>query len=117
MIFFCFREVCSYFQMVLTERQKKELNLAIYEYFLSEGTAFTRTAEALKDEALIDAETPDSSKCILEKKWTSVVRLQRKVLELEAKIAEMQQQQPSINGSHRPGSGIQAGLKSRAVFI
>ena len=66
---------------------------------------------------MIDAETPDSSKCILEKKWTSVVRLQRKVLELEAKIAEMQQQQPSINGSHRPGSGIQAGLKSIAVFI
>jgi platelet-activating factor acetylhydrolase IB subunit alpha len=95
--------------MVLTERQKKELNLAIYEYFLSEGTTFSRTAEALRDEASIEAEASDSSKCILEKKWTSVVRLQKKVMELEAKIETMQQQQPSINGSHRPGSGIQAG--------
>ena len=95
--------------MVLTERQKKELNQAIYEYFLSEGSTFIKTAEALKDEAMIESETTDTSKCILEKKWTSVVRLQRKVMELEAKIETMQQQQPSINGSHRPGSGIQAG--------
>lgn len=94
--------------MVLTERQKKDLNLAIYEYLLSEGTGFSRTVEALKAEAAIDVESPDLSKCILEKKWTSVVRLQRKVMELEAKLESIQHQ-PSLNGALRPGSGLQAG--------
>lgn len=94
--------------MVLTERQKKELNVAIFEYFLSEGTNFSRTVEALKSEGGIESDSPDLTKCILEKKWTSVVRLQRKVMELESKIESMQQQS-SLNGSLRPGSGIQAG--------
>ena len=93
--------------MVLTERQKKDLNVAILEYLLSEGSGFSSTVEALKQEAGI-TEVPDLSRCILEKKWTSVVRLQRKVMELEAKL-ESSQSQASFAGSFRPGSGIQAG--------
>ena len=99
----------SYFTaaMVLTERQKKELNLAILEYLVTEGAPYTRTVNALKEEAGI-TEVPDLSRCILEKKWTSVVRLQRKVMELEAKL-ESAQSQSIVNGSLRPGSGIQTG--------
>lgn len=93
--------------MVLTERQKKELNLAIFEYFSAEGSAFPLTIEALKAEADIDVTSLDLSKGILEKKWTSVVRLQRKVMELETKIESMQHQ--SMNGSLRPGSALPTG--------
>lgn len=93
--------------MVLTERQKKELNLAIFEYFSGEGPGFPLTIEALKAEADIDVNSLDLSKGILEKKWTSVVRLQRRVMELETKIESMQHQ--SINGSLRPGSALPTG--------
>lgn len=93
--------------MVLTERQKKDLNVAILEYLLSEGTVFSNTISALKDDAKI-MDVPDLSRNILEKKWTSVVRLQRKVMELEAKLEGLQHQS-SLNGSLRPGSGVQTG--------
>ena len=104
-----------FWKMVLTERQKKELNNAIFEYLSSEGTTFSRTVEALKSEGAIEGDSPDLTKCILEKKWTSVVRLQRKVMELETKIESMQQQS-SLNGSLRPGSGIQAGPWMTLLF-
>ena len=74
---------------------------------MTEGALYTRTVNALKEEAEI-TEAPDLSRCILEKKWTSVVRLQRKVMELEAKL-ESAQSQSIVNGSLRPGSGIQTG--------
>lgn len=93
--------------MVLTERQKKDLNLAILEYLETEGASFSKTVSALKEEAGI-TEAPDLSRCILEKKWTSVVRLQRKIMELESKL-ESVQSQPLFNGSFRPGSGLQTG--------
>ena len=41
-----------------------------------------------KEEAEIVGDI-DTSKQILEKKWTSVVRLQKKVMELEAQIEEL----------------------------
>jgi platelet-activating factor acetylhydrolase IB subunit alpha len=80
--------------MVLTERQKKELNMAILEYLISEGETFSGTISALRDEAKI-IDPPDLTKCLLEKKWTSVVRLQRRVMELEAKISTLQQNSSS----------------------
>jgi platelet-activating factor acetylhydrolase IB subunit alpha len=101
--------------MVLTERQKKDLNVAILEYLLSEGTVFSNTISALKDEAKI-SDIPDLSRNILEKKWTSVVRLQRKVMELEAKL-EAVQHQSSSNGSLRPGSGIQTGFNEIDICL
>lgn len=94
--------------MVLTERQKKELNVAILEYFLSEGITFSKTITALKEEGNIENEVTDLTKSMLEKKWTSVVRLQRKVMELEAKLEAFQSQSMS-NQPLRPGYGLQTG--------
>jgi platelet-activating factor acetylhydrolase IB subunit alpha len=93
--------------MVLTERQKKDLNLAILEYLMLEGDAFSKTISALREEGQI-SETPDPSKCLLEKKWTSVVRLQRRVMELEAKIAEMEKS--SGNNIFRTGDTATASV-------
>lgn len=77
--------------MVLTDRQRSDLHAGIYEYLLSrEGEAFQRAAEALAEG---DPEScnkkPDSGKApLLEKKWTAIPRLQKKVLELERSAAQ-----------------------------
>ena len=92
--------------MVLTERQKKDLNVAIWEYMIAEGGTFARTIEAFKEEAQLTEEgPPDMSRCLLEKKWTSVVRLQKQVLDLQAKL-EANAAMGQTNGSIRPGAGL-----------
>lgn len=93
--------------MVLTEKQKKELHQAILEYFIAEGPAFSKTVTALKEEVDLTDFT-DSSKGLLEKKWTSVVRLQKKVMELEAKLsaAPPSSLMPSILASNHTPSSI-----------
>ena len=79
--------------MVLTDRQRGDLHSAIYEYLLAQkdDAAFQRAAEAMKEadpesctkEPLEAGKTP-----LLEKKWTAIPRLQRKVLELERSAAQ-----------------------------
>jgi platelet-activating factor acetylhydrolase IB subunit alpha len=76
--------------LLLTERQRADLNAAILEYLISQADKFPDSAECFKREAGI-TETTDSGKGLLEKKWTSVVRLQKKVMELEAKVETMKQ--------------------------
>ncbi|CAK9252808.1 unnamed protein product [Sphagnum jensenii] len=72
--------------MVLTERQKKDINEAILEYLISEGDTFKKTIEYFKIESQLNGFVT-SEKGLLEKKWTSVVRLQKKVMDLEAMVA------------------------------
>jgi platelet-activating factor acetylhydrolase IB subunit alpha len=79
--------------MVLTDRQRTDLHAGIYEYLLSrEGDAFQAAAAALEQadtaaclqmkEKVAKAKTPAGT-TLLEKKWTAIPRLQKKVLELE----------------------------------
>jgi platelet-activating factor acetylhydrolase IB subunit alpha len=64
------------------------MHRAILEYFTAQpGEAFVGTVGALRLETGLGA-VPDSGKGLLEKKWTAVVRLQKKVMELEVKLAE-----------------------------
>lgn len=72
--------------MGLTDRQKQDLNEAILDYMISEGDVFKRTIESFREEAKI-ASVKESGKGLLEKKWTAVVRLQKRVMELETQIA------------------------------
>ena len=96
--------------MVLTERQRSDLHAGIYEYLLSRGADFAVAAEAFAaaagvatddsnddDKNINESNNGDDKKKtrrsiggggpILEKKWTAVPRLQRRVLELERQIA------------------------------
>ena len=90
--------------MVLTDKQRSDLHAGIYDYFLSRGSEYAECAEALlkadpnscatpKSKSTDDESTSKkstsslSSTPILEKKWTAVPRLQRRVLELERQIA------------------------------
>ena len=93
--------------MVLTDRQRADLHSGIYEYLLSRpGEHFAAAAAALAeaDPAACQAKAgkPTTSAApILEKKWTAVPRLQKKVLELERAAA----QSAKIH-AHRAGMGL-----------
>lgn len=78
-------------------------NEAILEYLVSEGEQFSKTAAAFKEEGGLEASAVvggGGGRGLLEKKWVSVVRLQKKVLELEAQLAAAKE-----SSSLRPGSG------------
>lgn len=88
--------------MVLTDRQRAELHAGIYAYLQTRGESFAQVAEALAiaDPSVLPSpesenSEPSSSRRsstsgipILEKKWTAVPRLQKKVLELERALAQ-----------------------------
>ncbi|RHZ40381.1 hypothetical protein DYB26_014921 [Aphanomyces astaci] len=66
---------------------------AILEYLSGLGSTFAQSATAFQQDAgLTMAGESDTTKTgLLEKKWTSVVRLQRKVMELESKIQQLEE--------------------------
>ena len=73
--------------MVLTDKQRHELHVAILDYLSSEshGGGFATAAEAFMRESGLSEGVSEgvSGKAsgLLEKKWTSVIRLQKKVSE------------------------------------
>ncbi|KAL7283677.1 hypothetical protein ACG7TL_003113 [Trametes sanguinea] len=77
---------------LLSERQKEELQKSILEYLHANN--FTDAFNALKSETGIDY-TPDPKAKyagLLEKKWTSVIRLQKKIMDLENRNAALQEE-------------------------
>jgi platelet-activating factor acetylhydrolase IB subunit alpha len=76
--------------LALTERQRNELNTAIYEYLVAQGDKFLSSSQIFKTEANLGE--VEVGKGMLEKKWTSIIRLQKRVMELEAKVEQLQQQ-------------------------
>ena len=63
--------------MVLSQRQREELNKAIAEYMMSNG--YNDALEAFKRETDMPGDVDKKYAGLLEKKWTSVIRLQKKV--------------------------------------
>jgi len=88
--------------MVLTDRQRQDLHAGIYEYLLSrEGFGECAEAFAKADPKCGEKKTNNVGKTpLLEKKWTAIPRLQKKVLELERTVA----QNAKIH-AHRTGEG------------
>ncbi|KAI1086306.1 nuclear distribution protein pac-1a [Rostrohypoxylon terebratum] len=78
---------------LLTSRQAEELHKSIIAYLAANN--LTATATALKTELNLgedqfDATTAKKYEGLLEKKWTSVVRLQKKIMDLESRNAALQ---------------------------
>ncbi|KAG8932142.1 protein with putative role during mitosis [Tulasnella sp. 419] len=72
---------------LLSDRQKDELHKSILDYLYSQN--YTESYNALKNELDSDY-TPDPKAKyagLLEKKWTSVIRLQKKIMDLESRNA------------------------------
>ena len=68
--------------MILTEKEKDKLHKAILSYFKSAG--LSRSAEVFEEEASISGDLGPAD--LLEKKWSSVVRLQQKVMSLQSEL-------------------------------
>ncbi|CAN7985281.1 unnamed protein product [Ixodes pacificus] len=64
-------------RMVLSQRQREELNKAIADYLASNG--FMEALESFKKETDMPGDIDKKYAGLLEKKWTSVIRLQKKV--------------------------------------
>lgn len=75
--------------MVLTAKQKDELNRAILGYLQEQG--YSEALEALKREAAVQEAIDEKFHQLLEKKWTAIVRLQKKIMQLEATVAALQE--------------------------
>jgi len=76
--------------MVLSQRQREELNKAIADYMLSNG--YNDALDAFKRDTDMPGDVDKKYCGLLEKKWTSVIRLQKKVNELEAKLSEAEKE-------------------------
>lgn len=82
----------------LTSKQKEELNHAIHEYLVK--NKFLQSAQIFAEETGIDADggLQNSSasgtliKDVLEKKWTSVAKLKKQVMELEKQNKQLKEQ-------------------------
>ncbi|WVQ82994.1 nuclear distribution protein PAC1 [Cryptococcus sp. DSM 104549] len=76
---------------LLSERQKDELHKSMLSYLHSAG--MQDAFEALKRETDNEEFTVDDPKArwvgLLEKKWTSVIRLQKKIMDLESRNASL----------------------------
>ncbi|KAI0029132.1 dynein regulator [Vararia minispora EC-137] len=73
----------------LSERQQDDLHKAILDYLSSAG--FEHTFVEFKKEANLADFQPDlgqKSNGLLVKKWTSVIRMQKKILDLETRLQE-----------------------------
>lgn len=65
-------------------------NQAIADYLDSNG--YTEALDVFRKEAEVPTEIERKYRGLLEKKWTSVIRLQKKVMELEAKLSETEKE-------------------------
>lgn len=100
--------------MVLTDRQREDLHASIYEYLLSrEGEGYAAAAQSFAeaDPKATGKKTNNVGKtALLEKKWTAIPRLQKKVLELERNVA----QNAKIH-AHRTGESANGGVTRRML--
>ncbi|KAL3170105.1 hypothetical protein MRX96_015168 [Rhipicephalus microplus] len=76
--------------MVLSQRQREELNKAVADYM--EFNGFLEALEAFKKETDMPGDIVKKYAGFLEKKCTSLMRRQKKVMELESRLAEAEKE-------------------------
>eukprot|EP00842_Homolaphlyctis_polyrhiza_P001729 jgi/Hompol1/2557/HPOL_005722-RA len=101
---------------ILSGRQEEELRLAILDYLATSG--LQASFDTFRQEAAIDpasyvADGKQKYSGLLEKKWSSVIRLQKKIIELEAQMSQMQQELDAMPTRRRQGSGAGAMIMPR----
>lgn len=75
----------------LSEKQREELHKALLEYLRGQGLA--GTVQAFQNETGLTPEVLEPKFAgLLEKKWTSVVRLQKKVMDLEGMLGQAKEE-------------------------
>lgn len=90
---------------MLSGRQKDELNRAIADYLLTNNykdtfDSFLRETNLTNDDSLLNDKKYSG---VLEKKWTTVVRLQKKIADLEAALEKKDQELLQSVNTTMPG--------------
>lgn len=96
--------------MILSTKQKDELNRAIADYLSSNN--YKETFDAFVKETSLPADICEDKKHtgVLERKWTTVVRLQMKIAELESQLEKKNQELTATSGANRfTGGGLSGG--------
>ncbi|TPX49736.1 hypothetical protein SeMB42_g00378 [Synchytrium endobioticum] len=78
---------------ILTSKQQEELRYAILDYLNSAG--LSASFQTLKQECALDDYVADGKQKysgLLVKKWTSVLRLQKKIMDLETRTHQLQEE-------------------------
>lgn len=88
---------------ILTGKQQEELNRAILDYLQTAG--YTEAATAFEKEGSIPKDDEKKFVGLLEKKWTSVIRLQKKVMDMEKQISTLQEEVNNVP-SRKPTSSV-----------
>lgn len=73
-----------------------------------ESVGLRESAAALEKEGRVDTATKEQSKGLLEKKWTSVLRLQKKVHQLEEELKTAQENSAAFSSSSAKRPAAQA---------
>ncbi|KAK0490479.1 dynein regulator [Armillaria novae-zelandiae] len=73
---------------ILSERQRDDLHKSILDYLSTAG--FSKTVDQFKEELPSDFryDLSQNSSGLLVKKWTSVIRMQKKIMDLESRLAQ-----------------------------
>lgn len=98
----------SYYNIALPPHQKQELHRSILEYIKSLSQSESADDRVIRDLASIlnlqDVDISTTQDNLLPKKWNSIVRLQRKILDLEKKIEALTEENDSLRNSLGNGS-------------
>ncbi|BFZ60675.1 Lissencephaly-1 [Saitoella coloradoensis] len=91
---------------VLGAKQRTDLHLSLLAYLQSQGfeRAYTALRDDLQEKGCLDGGIEDGKKYVglLERKWSSVVRLQKKNMELEGKLNSLSLDLKSTTSSPGP---------------
>lgn len=108
---------------MLSQRQKEELNKAIADYLSSNGyrdslEAFVRESQLPPDQLTsLTGNTDKRNAGVLEKKWTTVVRLQKKIAELESQLEKKEEELSQLVNNGMIGGGVVgSGLQNLSSF-
>ena len=74
--------------MILTAKEREKLHRAIISYLQTQG--FTASADSIASETALSGDMGPGD--LLEKKWSSVVRLQQKVLNLQNEVEQLKEE-------------------------
>ncbi|KAG5359501.1 Nuclear distribution protein [Yarrowia sp. C11] len=98
-------------ESLLTEKQRRDLETSIFGYvsrLTNDEPLLTQLAEVLSQQPPSeeqDSEVYKTSALLLEKKWLSVIRLQRKVMDLESRLEAAERDASQSHKANGLGAG------------
>lgn len=84
---------------MLTNNQREDLNKALYEYLMK--NEYQNTAETFAQECSDDVTKSGNMENALEKKWVGILRLSKKITELQATVEHLNDELKSVSKMKR----------------